>query len=110
MDVVTASSIPLLAPRYTGIARRRNRPIHPRTFPIIESSASVEGTTAEGVTRRVPIRGTSAPAAINSFSSQAFSSQPEWPQWHDKVVIFFESSQWVEQNFLPTGAMHVQAM
>jgi hypothetical protein len=29
---------------------------------------------------------------------------------HDSVVIFRESSQWFEQNFLPPGAIHVQAI
>jgi hypothetical protein len=45
-----------------------------------------------------------------SFPPQAFSSHPWCPQWHDSVVIPLASSQWVEQNFFPAGAIQVQAI
>jgi hypothetical protein len=47
--------------------------------------------------------------SLHNYSFTA-SSQPLWPQWQLKVVIFFASSQCWEQYFLPTGAMQVQAM
>jgi hypothetical protein len=50
------------------------------------------------------------PAAVNSRSRYAFSSQPLWPQWHASVIMPLASSQWVEQNFLPAGAMHLHAI
>ena len=44
------------------------------------------------------------------YAATAFSSHPTCPQWHAKVVRLFVSSQWVEQNFLPAGAMQLHAI